>query len=216
MSLINEIEHDGLKDVFEEIKGHYIWLKALRETYKVLYETKENTKIIDKSAKMFFDDINIMMIHQIVLCSCKLTDEYNRKNKNLVLGYFLELDQFNTDSRIIELYTEIQKFRRNLIKARNKIVAHNDFDAIMRLEKLGGFSKGEDIAFLNNIEKYLNIVSEKTTGQIMGEIVVNLPGDVNDLLRYLQYGLSMERMLDDEETLEGKMKIDKYMNMEII
>jgi len=199
--------------IFEKIRDHYVWLKSLWDIYREIFENDENLKIAQTSAKMFFYNLNIMIIHQIVLNSCKITDEY--KKGNLVLGYFMELDEFKNNKEIDELYRNILKFRKYLLKARNKIIAHNDFGTIMQMKGLGEFPSGEDKVFFENIEKFLNCVCENISGEVMGEIYVNCQGDVRDLLQYLKYGINMERMLDEKKNLDERMDIDKHMNMEI-
>jgi len=83
------------------------------------------------------------------------------------------------------------------------------------MKSLGEFPVGEDKIFFENVEKFLNIVSQHITGEIMGEVSVNCQGDVRDLLRYLKYGINIEKMLEDKKTLVEKLEVDNYMNMEI-
>ena len=197
------------KKAFEQIRDHYVWIKNIRYYFHELYENENNRNNLIESANDFWCHINTVFIHQLILSYCRITDSCEKFGPNLTLDYFYNNDDIEEESRIrLEtLHGFFNEFRKYIIPARNKLIAHNDLKVYSSLEKCGEFPDGMDIEYLENIEKYINELSIIIYGENIGDIVVAVEGDVLDLLKCLQAGVGMTKWFNNEKDPEIFQKI---------
>lgn len=187
--------------------SEFLWLRVQRNKFGILFENENNRNEIYNSASQFFYEFNVMLIYDMNLIISKLTDPYDEKKQNLSLAYFLESNHIENKEEMNILYFEILNFRGKIIKARNKIISHNDLKTLLTQETYAQFEPGEDIKCIENIQKYLNIVSKELKGEIFGNISVGCMGDVNDLLKIIRYGNYVKEKWKNENEKEKVKEI---------
>jgi hypothetical protein len=62
---------------------------------------------------------------------------------------------------LLKLKTELDAFAKSLLDVRNKVLSHNDLETILAEATLGEFPAGEDVKYFDDLQKFVNIVSEK-------------------------------------------------------
>jgi len=187
-----EIAHDIA--CLERAVSELVWIRIQRDKFKILLEDEENRRILSSAASQFFYEFNIMMIHDINLTIARLTDPYDSKNRNLSLEYFLKSKNIKRKEELDAIYKKICGFRDKIKKGRNKIISHNDIQTLLCEKTYAQFEIGEDLECIDNIGKFLNIVSEDLKGETFGDICTSCSGDANDLLKILKYGLEVKKM----------------------
>jgi hypothetical protein len=199
----------ALKTLFDQ----YFWIRELRRNFAELFENENNVKIVNSVAGSFFEQIGVMMMHQLTLSYCKITDPVDKHERNLSLAYFVDIEMEDKDKAdICDLYAKILGFRIYLVKARNKVVAHNDFETLTNYSTYGDFPEGEDYKFQRNVDDFFNILSRIINGTIFGEISLGSVGDVDDLIKYLKYGYAFEKYIDSLDKSQDMIDMYKYID----
>lgn len=164
-----------------------MYLKAIWYTWNQLIKAEKENSLLTKSAPDFFQMLNTLFIKEFYLVACKLTDPAGKDTKkNLTVSTIV--DQFGwTDEQRCTLNNQKEKldsFRSKIVKARNKIIAHNNLETSIdnELDSLGAFDKGADNEFLETLEKFCNDVHKYVFGTICGQFVPNSSGDVQALI----------------------------------
>ncbi len=147
-----------LQNALQKLANQYLWIKLLKKSVDVLFNNHKNIELMESMAKDFFHQLNIIMIHQLILSYCKITDPYNKLGTNLTIDYFIETKNcvICKNEKISNAKKEINKFREYILSSRNKIIAHNDFKTMVTSTEIGGFPEGEDEKYLKNIEDIIN------------------------------------------------------------
>ena len=155
-------------DAIEEFCHQCYTLKALYNQYIFLYESdrKSRSDLLNKTARDFFNNLQDILIERIFLDICKITDpatsgKNSNLNSNLTIKYILKEIEQDTKKNLglDELSNEIHKFREHVVEARNKIIAHSDFETIKSNKTLGTFTKSENDKFWENLLKFVNKIS---------------------------------------------------------
>ncbi|MCK4542158.1 MAG: hypothetical protein KAU17_07995 [Spirochaetales bacterium] len=188
--------------MIKEFSNYVVFLKTIHHIQQELFEDKESTRLLGKTAKYFFLDLNIVINEYLLLEMAKITDpamSINEKYENFTIGNIIESVNWQSDI-IIELNKineEIKQFRKHIKIARNKILAHYDKEIFLSGKILGNFPKFEDKKFIKLLEDICNIVHKECTGEILGEMVVTRSGDVLDLKKILKKALAFDKLWDE-------------------
>jgi len=135
-------------------------IRALYKEYSYLYEdNKERLDLLNKTARDFFHNLQVILIERLFLDICKITDPASsRKNSNLTIKYILkEIEQdAKVNLGLDKLSNQIHKFRNLIDDARNKIIVHSDLETIESNKTLGMFSKIDNDEFWRNLQEFVN------------------------------------------------------------
>ncbi len=154
----------ALKEEIAAIANFCVHLRSVWRHYEVLFEGGElRRKLLHQIAPIFFGDLNQILIEQLVLQICRLTDPVTTMGRtNLTLDYILQEADFSgfpADlARATALRASIIQFRSKIVPARNRLIGHLDRDAVMAGEPLGGASTEEWDQFWGDLEEFLHVV----------------------------------------------------------
>lgn len=209
VSYNDKIAQEIIKKFCEQV----LWLWSVHWTYKELFENEEAKRLMEKTARSFFEDINVIFINYLLLEFAKITDPAKTcGEENFTIDNIIESICWppEVEQKLKDVNGEIKKFRVYIKKARNKLLAHRDKKTILSDEILGEFPEGEGEHFLSNLEEICNITHEVCFNSFCGEIVVSGKGDVLDLKKALKKALVYER-LHSESNSEEAVKLSKYL-----
>ncbi len=127
------------------------------------------------------------VLHQII----KLHDSAMQSSSiNLTVDYIVDYGGWDQQTLAIlqNSRNKLRLFAENLKLARNKLLSHNDLQAILSNNPLGEFERDADCAYFDNLQEFVNIVHEKTIGgpRCFNDLV---KADTHAFLSYLQKSL---------------------------
>ncbi len=178
---------------FEKFRNECIRLRIYYNTYLHLFESgTEITEILEKTAHIFFHDLNELLIEYIFLQVGRITDPATTLSfENLTCNYFNEkLKERNSLSSIIKKHSdEMLRYRKLIDPARNKWIAHIDKDTALKGTPLGSHKKDDVASFFSNLQAYNDRVAEVLGLRPLDFSTNAGPGDVLDLIRVLKKAL---------------------------
>ncbi|PLR26842.1 hypothetical protein SGCZBJ_08760 [Caulobacter zeae] len=153
----------ALKDEILAVANFSVHLRSLWRHYQILFEDGElRRNLLHRVAPTFFDDLNQILIEQLILQICRLTDPaVTMKRTNLSLDYVLGEADFGLPvqrARAQTLRDSIEAFRTKIIPARNRLIGHLDRDAVMAGVPLGGANEADWIQFWEDLDQFLNLI----------------------------------------------------------
>lgn len=192
------------KRVVIEFCQHVARMKFVLNMYRQLFEDSKAQKLMDVLAKDFFLRFNYIIVDYLLLEFAKLADPAFSKisgRENFTLSNLIETIDWSAKNlvEIKEIVNEAIAFTKKVLPARHKLLAHNDKKSILSKARLGGFPKGEDKKYLENLEKLCNIMHEECFGTIFGEIGVTCRGDVLDFKKALSYAVAFKSLLAESK-----------------
>ncbi|TWB45825.1 hypothetical protein FBZ90_101160 [Nitrospirillum pindoramense] len=160
--------------------------------------------LLARVAPIFFDDLNLLLLHAIVLHVCRLTDPQGKGNRvNLTVEYLSKNADFGTDTataaRVAVLESSMSAFRSKIEPARNKFISHVDRAAVHDGKNLGAATDGEWRQFWNDLEEFLQHLSRRyidpddhfRLGEIHGMT------DADQLVKALWESLALKEIMAD-------------------
>ena len=176
--------------VIEAFCEECVWLHSIRKHFADLFEFNEpRGHLLSEVANTFFHDLNLILIEYILLQQCKLTDPASSgaDKKNLTTNFILQLEWTPETKESLQEQNEILlKFRRNIIDARRKLVAHLDLRTRLQPLSLGQFSKSDEATFWQALQGFVNVAHDEAIG---GPFEINAAmqeGDVASLIHSLK------------------------------
>jgi YesN/AraC family two-component response regulator len=113
------------QEIIEQFCDQCYTIRALYKEYSYLYEdNKERLDLLNKTARDFFHNLQVILIERLFLDICKITDPATSgKNSNLTIKYILKEIEQNAKENLglDELSDEIHRFRDRIVEARHKI-----------------------------------------------------------------------------------------------
>jgi hypothetical protein len=168
----------GVK-IFNELVTRVGMLDIYWGEYKTLYvRDDEDYSIIDDTAPSFFNSIQLIFAHYLLLEISKLLDSklYNGKERLCFEQIFSE-----------EELKSLKDLAKNLKNWRNKILAHLDKEVALSEESLPNIRNNDIGKIVDNMKDLLINFSEKNSVQL--SFPVKPPkGTAEDLLKYLKEG----------------------------
>lgn len=158
----------------EDIKAFASQCVLMRSIYmhqKILFElsTKTEKEIMDRTARFFFQDVNLVFRHFLILQVRKITESSN--HDNLTIHFLLGCYDFTAEPQKLktlqDLNDKMQKFSDKLKPARNKIVSHLDRGTILDGSPLGKVDEGEWTQFWLDLDEFVCALYEKSFGHTM-------------------------------------------------
>lgn len=111
---------------------------------------------------------------------------------------------------LTSLSGKTKDFRRRILMARHKLLAHIDKETFLADERLGEFPEGEDELFLRTLQEICDLTHEACFGRIYGVMVPTLSGDVINLRRALINSIAFNELLSESYGQE-KIKVYTYL-----
>ena len=206
---------DAARKMVKQFCQYVVYLKAIHRMGKELFENEEGRKLMELTATSFFKDLNKILIDYFILEAAKITDPawtYN-KYENFTIANLRETIDWPEKVAIDfdRLIQVVEDFRKNIIDARKKLLAHYDKNTFMSDKILGAFPEGDDEKFIKALEEMCNVLHQASFDCIFGEISVGMAGDVLDLKKTLKKAVAFEKLFKESKG-EDKARLFKYLN----
>lgn len=145
--------------------AHESWI-----TRKIIFDDNSNIENLMKGDCGYFLERLSKITHEYALLQLiKLHDpSVQRKSVNLSIDYVIRFggwDKKTTDSLVILSSDMEGRLAQSVKSARNKIITHNDIEAILNGSPLGSFDLNADLEYFNKLQEFVNIVHEKSIGR---------------------------------------------------
>lgn len=159
---MNPISPDVAKQ-FCELCG---WAYECWVTHKRLFDENVKTETTIDRAKYFMERLSKITQEYSLLQICKLHDPATQNGAvNISIEYILQFGDWGPDvERINGLVRRLATLFDELKSARNKVLVHNDLEAIMGAAVLGKFPEGFDDEYFAALQDFANTVHEKWHG----------------------------------------------------
>ncbi len=152
----------------------------------------------------FFGDLNQLLIEQLVLQICRLTDPpgdhgTDQSDDRLCDPGSRLLRRREDHVRVSALRDRIHQFRSKILPARNRLIGHLDLVAAMAGQPLGPASDAEWAQFWDDLEQFLHLVYTRYVDP-GGHFMLNDVGMISDadsLVKALKESTYFHRALND-------------------
>ena len=168
--------------------------------YRSLFESSERDRnLCSTIAPSFFSNLNLILIQHLILDFCKLTDSAksgSENTPNLTTRFIVEeiIWPENIKQQLKTANEPLMQFRRLVLPARNKRVAHNDLNAqVVQKENLGGFPRGADIDFYADLQTFINIAYGYLNNGESRPIAFPMSIDTHKLVRALEKAVTFDQ-----------------------
>jgi len=184
---------------------HCVILRAFWTHYQTIFEGSDLQRgLLQNTAHKFFGDLNHMLIEHLILQICKLTDpEMTMRKRNLTIPFLVNNADFAATPRemakLKKIAAQIDKFRKRIVPARNKLISHLDLDAALRRKSLGGVSVAAWRKFWLDLQDlvailYKRYVDARVPFYLNG---VAMMSDADQLVRAIKESTYFHVLLDD-------------------
>lgn len=120
------------------------------------------------NAPYFHEHLRHISLEYSYLQICKLHDRaFSKATKsyNLSIGYMLEYFAWGNESESIEeLTAKLNQLHSCINPARNKVIAHNDLEIVLKGEPVGEFPGGLDVEYFRYLQEFVSRVHERWVG----------------------------------------------------
>jgi hypothetical protein len=190
----------GLRQAFVAFREQSIWLRTCFNTFDALFQQEHQPKdLLQRTAPLFFDELNHVLLDYCRLQACKLTDpadtwshEAQARVESLTvcnLNRDLEREGLKTQA-IDDASAALMRYRKLVKPSRHKAIAHIDKAATLANQPIGAHAEQEVVDFLDSLQSYNDEV-----GEVVGEGPLDFrgtsgQGDVLTLLQFLRAGLA--------------------------
>lgn len=142
------------------------WAYECWITHKRLFDENVKNETTIAKAKYFTSRLSIITQEYSLLQICKLHDPAIQKSAvNITIDYIVRFGNWGADSSEINQHAlRLASLFDKLKSARNKVLAHNDLEAIMEAAALGGFPEGLDDKYFSALQELVNTVHERWLG----------------------------------------------------
>jgi hypothetical protein len=166
-----------------------VWARAVRTHFAELFESGDTRhRLMAEIAKTFFQDLNIVLLEYVLLQQCKLTDPASSgaAKDNLTTNYILSLNwSGETKEVLVAANRELLEFRKKIIDARRKLVAHADLRSRLQHIDLGQFTKAAEQSFWSALQRFADAAHMEACGGPF-DITATMPdGDAASLIHGL-------------------------------
>jgi hypothetical protein len=168
---------------------------------------------MEKTALTFFADMNRILQCYLLLEFAKITDPPRTgKKENFTVDNLIKSINWpqETRDRLTPLGDKTRGFRRHILGARNKLLAHTDKEIFLNDKTLGEFPEGKDEAFLQTLQEVCDVSHEACFGRIFGQMVLVKPGDVINFRRMLEHAVAFNELLS-ESSGEEKARLYSFL-----
>lgn len=178
-------------EIFSPLREHCIRLRRDYNTYTDLFN-EASSELLSRTAPAFFTDVAEILQQHWVLQACKLSDPPASKRKDGI-RYNITIQLLNQalswggmlSPEISSLGKEIIEYGKKLKPARDKYIAHFDYENQLRGFVLGETTEAELFKFIEDIQRYCDLVGEAIGDGPLDFSSSGCSGDALDLLKHL-------------------------------
>lgn len=189
----------SLRELFVQFRSECEWIQRCYNTYRDLWEAGDcRLDLMRVAAPGFFNDVNRLLIEQLYLRVCMITDPATSRVAGMARAnltcHFLngELTKAGKITGEIEaLSLDLIRLRDFVLPARNRLLAHLDVEQVLSgQDDLGAHPEQEAGLFFSAMQDYCDAVGWAVDeGPLDFSGIGRGPGDVVDLLRLVELGL---------------------------
>jgi len=193
------------KKIVEKFCGQVHRLRNVRRLYKELFENEQARILMERTAHSFFADLNVILHSYLLLEFAKITDPAETRDKEnfTVDNLILSIDWPNgIRDNLTSLSEKTKGFRRRILNARHKLLAHSDKETFLAGGRLGDFPEGEEEVFLKTLQKICDLTHEACFGRIYGDMLPTMSGDVINFKRTLESAIAFNELLSESSGQE--------------
>jgi hypothetical protein len=145
------------------------WAYESWKTHRVLFDEKPHTtKLRNSKGGHALYRLSVITQEYFLLQISKLHDPAVQQNQiNLGIDYMIRFGGWEaiTNSKLQAMKIQLEELAKKIRPARNKILSHNDFEAILNESTLGQFTAEADTEYFKTLEEFVNTVCENSTGR---------------------------------------------------
>ena len=195
----------------EQLKSDLVWAKHYLNQYKKLFLYNEKRlALLNKTAPVFFRDIQRMFWDEMIISVSRLMDPYKQKNhKNLSLQILTVLAKENGwdfESEISAFVEEVWRIAKPVIAQRMKRIAHRDLPTAMKevkLDQVGILEIEEALAFAG---KALNLIYLKLTNSTWSWDLI-ADHDAGELIHYLKLSMIYKGLIEKDQDWQKEAEL---------
>jgi hypothetical protein len=208
-------EDETTRALVKRFCDNIFWLRQIHYIGSELFHDDGARSLMERTAHAFFLDLNKIVVEYFLLEVAKLTDPATScggKRENFTVANLMESVEWPSDClhEINRLNDTVLSFRKYIVPARNRLLAHYDTTTVVSGDGLGDFPEGEDTILLNVLEQMCNVFHKAAFGEIWGDIVPNHAGDVQELKKALKMAVAFKRLFSDSKG-DDKMRLWKLL-----
>ena len=191
----------------KKFTDYCVILRAFWTHYYTIFEGSDlQRKLLQDTAHKFFSDLNHLLIEHLILQICKLTDpEMTMGKRNLTIPFLLNNADFAATPRdmakLKKIAARIDKFRKRIVPARNKLISHLDLDAALRSKSLGGASVAAWRKFWLDLQDLVAILNKRYVDAQVPFYLnsVAMMSDADQLVRAIKESTYFHVLLEDRD-----------------
>lgn len=155
-------------DLIEEFCELCNWAFQVWVTHRVLFDDNPRAAELQKSqGAPALKRLNTICHEYSLLQIAKLHDPaISFGRPTLGIDYIVNYGGWSEQMliKLKRLAEQLNKFERKLRKARNKVLSHNDLDAVMSYSRLGSFEKNDDAKYFQKLQEFVDLVHDEVIG----------------------------------------------------
>lgn len=194
-------------DIFEEMKKEIQWLHVRWIFYRQLFESSpRRIDLLNESASLFFWLVEGLLIDEIQLCLCKLTDPATMGGKDNLsfnrLQIAVESDDANFASGLKKTLDSILDKCEGSRTHRNKRISHLDLKTALRtaIKPLPPVTVQIIEDAINLMSNYMNTIEQHYYDRDTGYKDILMSGsDGESLVSLLKYSMRYEELLKEKK-----------------
>jgi hypothetical protein len=167
---------------------------------RMLFEHSDNDERdrMHRIAPVFFGDLNRIFVEYIILQVCKITDPAKMHgNENHTIAFLLQHYGLDSDQRLKDVEARIVVFRKKLLPARHKRIAHSDRSAAFSKEAYGAAPQEDWNQFWLDLQDLVDVIHRKVVGTSFLINGVSMLSDVNGLHKALNHSKCFRKLASD-------------------
>jgi hypothetical protein len=198
--------NDGFSKDVRDFLGHCSYIKSLYTLAMRIWRDSDDTErgLMESVSPSFVLDFGQVISEYLVLAACRITDAANdgKKNENFTVEFFVNC--FPPNSQTFQTLEDLRRtmdgFRKKILPARHKIVAHADRAAIRKGEPLGAAEWKEWEHFWSALKTFVNVLNERALGTPYDIDIAGVRGDAEMLLKALRQSRFFETLVKSENS----------------
>ena len=195
------------KEDVESFADSCVLLRSQWAHFMTLFEGSDlKRELLYTTAPTFFADLNRLFVEHLVLHICRLTDEAQTMGrKNLTVKFLIEHSDWSnapdTLAKLKPISDSIHRFRKRVLPARKRFIAHLDLSAVRLDQPLGAASNDEWKQFWLDLQDFVQLMFRH---HVDPNSLFHLNGiggmsDADRLLTALRNAKLFDAVLNDQE-----------------
>jgi hypothetical protein len=200
----------NIKDIYEELKGHVVWLHGRWILYRQLFDKSEKRiDLLNECASSFFYVIEDVLFRDVMLFLCKLTDPASTRTRdgnseNLSLKQLqqrVEVSEPHLAASLERLLKDLDDKCEDIREWRNKRLAHSDLITEMRngASSLPGISRQMIEEALKLVREYMNMIENHYHNNTVAYDIFLMNKDADTLVSILIDGLHYKEFQQEKK-----------------